>query len=119
MYLDYTDLLINTLLQNDEFDERRLKQCQFHMVTMNESFAKAVEEVKLLKQKPGYAELGEIYGLYKQATVGDVNIGRPGIFDLAGRGKWDAWERRKGLSKDEAMAAYIDLVEDLKKKFGI
>ncbi|KAI4794849.1 acyl-CoA-binding protein-like [Pseudochaenichthys georgianus] len=86
---------------------------------MNESFEKAVEDVKNLKQRPGYGDLGEIYGLYKQATVGDVNIGRPSIFDLAGRGKWDAWERRKGMGKDEAKVAYIELVEDLKIKYGI
>ncbi|KAK5847543.1 hypothetical protein PBY51_016663 [Eleginops maclovinus] len=86
---------------------------------MNESFEKAVEEVKILKERPGYGVLGDIYGLYKQATVGDVNIDRPGFFDLAGRGKWDAWQRRKGLGKDEAMVAYIKLVEELKIKYGI
>ncbi|XP_031147797.1 metalloreductase STEAP3 isoform X2 [Sander lucioperca] len=94
------------------------KVCQFQPAVMNESFEQAVEDVKILKQRPGYGVLGEVYGLYKQATVGDVNIGRPGIFDLAGRGKWDAWERRKGLSKDEAMGAYVKLVEELKKEYG-
>jgi len=29
----------------------------------------------VLKQRPGYGVLGDVYGLYKQATVGDVNIG--------------------------------------------
>ncbi|KAL6115388.1 dbi [Pungitius sinensis] len=85
---------------------------------MNESFERAVEEVKVLDQRPGYGVLADVYGLYKQATVGDVNIDLPGIFDLAGRGKWDAWNRKKGMSKEEAMVAYIDLVEDLKKKYG-
>ncbi|XP_039648819.1 metalloreductase STEAP3-like isoform X5 [Perca fluviatilis] len=97
---------------------RSSKVCQFQPAVMNDSFEQAVEDVKILKQRPGYGVLGEVYGLYKQATVGDVNIGRPGIFDLAGRGKWDAWERRKGLSKDEAMAAYVKLVEELKKEYG-
>ncbi|XP_054479862.1 acyl-CoA-binding protein-like [Anoplopoma fimbria] len=85
---------------------------------MTESFERAVEDVKVLDKRPGYGVLGEVYGLYKQATVGDVNIERPGFFDIAGRGKWDAWERRKGLSKEEAMTAYVDLVEELKGKFG-
>ncbi|XP_037617743.1 acyl-CoA-binding protein-like [Sebastes umbrosus] len=85
---------------------------------LKEPFEKAVEDVKILKKRPGYTELGEIYGLYKQATAGDNEAPRPGIFDLAGRGKWDAWERRKGLSNEEAMIAYIVLVEEYKKKFG-
>ncbi|TMS11905.1 Metalloreductase STEAP2 [Larimichthys crocea] len=85
----------------------------------DESFERAVEEVKVLKQRPNNGELGELYGLYKQATVGDVNIERPGFLDFAGRAKWDAWVEKKGISKDEAMIAYIDLVEMLKKKLGI
>lgn len=40
-----------------------------------ESFLKAAEEAKTLKQKPDNSELSELYGLYKQATVGDVNFG--------------------------------------------
>ena len=28
------------------------------------------------------------YGLYKQYTVGDVNIPKPGMFDLVGKKKW-------------------------------
>eukprot|EP00064_Thunnus_orientalis_P013406 superscaffoldBa00002176_g13445 len=47
----------------------------------------------------------------------DVN--RPGMFDLTGRGKWDAWNQKKGLSKEEAMASYVDVVEKLKAKYGI
>lgn len=52
----------------------------------------------------------DLYALYKQATVGDVTGSRPGMLDLRGRAKWDAWEKRKGTSKDAAMQAYIDLV---------
>ncbi|KAM3857074.1 acyl-CoA-binding domain-containing protein 7-like [Diretmus argenteus] len=84
-----------------------------------ESFEKAAEDVKILKTRPNNGELSEIYGLYKQATVGDVNIGRPGFIDFAGRAKWDAWSTKKGLSKDEATTSYITLVEQLKEKYGI
>lgn len=40
-----------------------------------DAFDKAVEEVKVLKQKPNQQEMGDLYGLYKQATVGDINTG--------------------------------------------
>jgi diazepam-binding inhibitor (GABA receptor modulating acyl-CoA-binding protein) len=53
----------------------------------------------------------ELYALYKQATVGDVAGGRPGMLDLKGRAKYDAWAKRKGLGNDAAMTAYIALVD--------
>ncbi|KAG5833585.1 acyl-CoA-binding protein [Anguilla rostrata] len=82
-------------------------------------FEKAAEEVKVLKTKPNDAEMLEIYSLYKQATVGDVNTARPGMLDFTGKAKWDAWEKRKGMSKEDATKAYIDKVEELKGKYGI
>ncbi|XP_041834570.1 acyl-CoA-binding protein-like [Melanotaenia boesemani] len=86
---------------------------------MDESFKKAAEEVTVLKQKPDNRELSALYGLYKQATVGDVTAERPGMLDFTGKAKWDAWNERKGLSSEEAKGAYIDLVEKLKGKYGI
>jgi len=53
----------------------------------------------------------DLYALYKQATVGDVQGDRPGMLDLRGRAKYDAWARRKGLGKDAAMEQYIALVD--------
>ncbi|XP_060786115.1 acyl-CoA-binding protein [Neoarius graeffei] len=84
-----------------------------------EAFQKAAEEVKNLKTKPTDAEMLEIYSLYKQATVGDVNTARPGMLDFTGKAKWDAWESKKGMSKEDAMKDYISKVEELKGKYGI
>jgi len=55
----------------------------------------------------------EIYALYKQGTIGDVNIERPGMLDLKGKAKWDAWEKKKGMTQDEAKECYIELVESV------
>ncbi|XP_046886840.1 acyl-CoA-binding protein-like [Hypomesus transpacificus] len=82
-------------------------------------FEKAVDEVKILKVRPCRSELNHVYGLYKQSTVGDVPFERPGILDFAGRVKWDAWIVKKGMTKEEARQAYIDLVEELKEKYGL
>ena len=51
-----------------------------------------------------------IYGLYKQAEVGPCNTERPGFFDQTGRAKHDAWSKLGDMSKDEAMAKYIEVV---------
>ncbi|HEY4056135.1 MAG TPA: acyl-CoA-binding protein [Kofleriaceae bacterium] len=52
----------------------------------------------------------EMYALYKQATTGDVAGSRPGMLDVKGRAKYDAWAKVKGTTKDGAMEKYIALV---------
>ncbi|CAD5118683.1 DgyrCDS7367 [Dimorphilus gyrociliatus] len=47
-------------------------------------FTTAAEKIRNLTKKPSDDELTNIYGLYKQATTGDVNIDRPGMFDMKG-----------------------------------
>ena len=53
----------------------------------------------------------EIYGYYKQGAFGDCNIDRPGMMKYKERAKWDAWNSRKGISKEESMEKYIQLVK--------
>ena len=53
----------------------------------------------------------ELYGLYKQATAGDASGSRPGMLDVRGRAKHDAWSARRGMPADTAMAAYIAAVD--------
>lgn len=52
-----------------------------------------------------------LYALFKQATAGDVTGSRPGMLDLRGRAKYDAWAGKKGTSRDDAKLAYIALVD--------
>lgn len=47
------------------------------------------------------------YKLYKQATVGDCKEERPGVFDVKGRAKWDAWNSGKGMSQAECRQQYV------------
>ena len=86
------------------------------MSDLQAQFEAAAEDVKKLSRRPDDDTLLELYGWYKQATAGDVTGKRPGFTDFAGRAKYDAWAWRKGISKDEAMRAYIRLVESLKRK---
>uniref|UniRef100_A0A3Q0S372 Acyl-CoA binding domain containing 7 n=1 Tax=Amphilophus citrinellus TaxID=61819 RepID=A0A3Q0S372_AMPCI len=80
---------------------------------------KVAEDVKKVKAKPTDEELLVLYGLYKQALVGDINTERPGMLDLKGKAKWDAWESRKGMSKDDAMSAYITQAKEVIGKYGL
>ena len=84
------------------------------MADLKAAFDKAVAESKSLPEKPDNATLLQIYSLYKQATEGDVQGKRPGFTDMVGRAKYDAWAAVKGKSADDAMQAYVDLIESLK-----
>lgn len=79
---------------------------------LKDQFEAAIEKAKGLPSQSNDTLL-ELYGLFKQATAGDVQGDRPGGFDFRGAAKYDAWEKRRGMSADEAMQAYIDLVGGL------
>jgi acyl-CoA-binding protein len=84
------------------------------MSDLKAAFQAAVAASKQLPEKPDNMTLLKIYALYKQATEGDVEGKRPGFGDLVGRAKYDAWAGVKGLSHDEAMQQYTELIESLK-----
>lgn len=76
-------------------------------------FEDAQKRVKGLSKTPSNDDLLELYAFYKQATSGDVSGSRPGMLDLKGRAKFDAWTKKKGTSKDDAMTKYVALVDRL------
>ena len=59
------------------------------MADQTAAFNSAAERVKTLATAPSNEVLLELYALFKQATVGDVNTDRPGFMDFKGRAKWD------------------------------
>lgn len=78
-------------------------------------FDKAVEDGKKLNEKPGNETLLKLYSLYKQATVGDVNVDPPSNpFDFVSKAKYEAWSELKGTSLKDAQSQYISLVNKLK-----
>jgi diazepam-binding inhibitor (GABA receptor modulator, acyl-CoA-binding protein) len=76
-------------------------------------FTDAQARVKTLSKTPDSDRLLELYALYKQATAGDVAGARPGMLDMKGRAKFDAWTKQKGTSADAAMTHYVALVNQL------
>ena len=51
-------------------------------------------------------------------TVGDCNIGQPGVTEIKARAKWDAWNKKKGVNQDEAKTQYIALAKTMIEKHG-
>ncbi|XP_007528808.1 acyl-CoA-binding domain-containing protein 7-like [Erinaceus europaeus] len=88
-------------------------------MSLQADFDKISAEVRKLKARPDDEELKELYGLYKQSIIGDINIGCPVLLDMKGKIKWEAWNLKKGLSKEDAMSAYISKAKELIEKYGI
>ena len=85
-------------------------------MTLQERFSDAQARVKTLTSAPSTDQLLELYALYKQGSSGDVDGKRPGMLDIKGRAKFDAWAGKKGLTRDQAMEAYVALVDKLLAK---
>jgi acyl-CoA-binding protein len=82
-------------------------------MTLEEQFEQASKDVHTLKERPGNDVLLNLYSFHKQASVGDVHGDEPGMFDFIAKAKYNAWATKKGLSRDEAMQKYVDLVNSL------
>lgn len=83
-------------------------------MSLKDSFENAVKSANFLNERPSNEDLLRIYALYKQATVGDNNEDAPGGLDFKAAAKHNAWKKLEGMSSDEAMTQYIDLIEGLK-----
>ena len=84
-------------------------------MNLDDNFKSAADRATELPKRPPNDILLELYALYKQGTEGDVTGDRPGFADFEGRAKFDAWNKIKGLSNEEAKQDYISLVEKLEQ----
>jgi diazepam-binding inhibitor (GABA receptor modulator, acyl-CoA-binding protein) len=84
-------------------------------MNLKETFEAAVINSKTLTEKPDNETLLKLYSLYKQSTEGDNNESGPSNpFDFVAKFKHEAWAKLKGITKEDAMQQYVDLVVKLK-----
>ena len=83
---------------------------------LKEQFDQAAAESKSLAIKPSNDTLLQLYSLYKQGSIGDVNTDPPSNpFDFVNKAKYEAWLAMKGKSTDDAMKEYVGLIAKLKE----
>ena len=78
-----------------------------------EELEAATRRVNALAKPPNTGDMLALYGFFKQANVGDVTGSRPGMLDVKGRAKFDAWAKCRGMAAEAARAAYIALAQKL------
>ncbi|MEO7530024.1 MAG: acyl-CoA-binding protein [Sediminibacterium sp.] len=82
---------------------------------LQQQFEQATIDSKNLSEKPDNDTLLKLYALYKQATVGDnIESGPANAFDFVAKFKHEAWLKFVGVSKEDAMQQYVELVTKLK-----
>ena len=87
------------------------------MGTGKELFENAATAAKSLPEKPDDSTLLELYALYKQGSGGDVSGDKPGFFDFVGAAKYEAWEKLRGTSEEDAQSRYVELIRSLGGEF--
>lgn len=85
----------------------------------SQQFMIATNAAQNLRITPTNKELLELYGWYKQATVGDINIPRPFVINIKDTAKWDAWNEKKGKDVYTSEVEYITFLNILIKKYGL
>jgi acyl-CoA-binding protein len=83
------------------------------MADLAQRFEQAQKDAMNLRKDPGNEAKLALYALYKQATAGDANGKRPGMLDVVGRYKYDAWAKLQGTDHEAAMERYIAAVKQL------
>ena len=84
---------------------------------LNAQFQAAADQVNNLPGDQAAKHMTELYGLYKQATEGDVNM-QSGEVDASAadqangpaglsQAQWDSWNQFKGVAEDEAKRRYV------------
>jgi len=80
------------------------------MTDLEEKFNESVNKVNKLEEKPSNEILLKLYGLYKQVTVGNINIPQPSFFNYKLSEKWKSWNECKDIETEKAQQKYIDIV---------
>ena len=87
------------------------------MSTGENVFEQAAVAAKSLPERPDDNTMLQLYALYKQGSAGDVQGNKPGFFDFVGAAKYEAWEKLKGTSAEDARSQYVELITKLGGKF--
>lgn len=86
-------------------------------MSLESDFKTIVQAVKDTKENPIELTSNEkldFYKYYKQATEGDCNTPEPWSINFEAHAKWKAWKSVEGMTKTDAMTAYIDLYNKVK-----
>lgn len=84
---------------------------------LQQQFEAAVQQVNNLSDAQAAQHMTELYGLYKQATEGDVNMKTDEVDAEAAdqangpaglsQAQWESWDKYKGVAEEDAKRQYV------------
>eukprot|EP01083_Nonionella_stella_P145332 455178_1 len=111
---------------SDQYDIHKLAQTlradPDNVLLIDQAFRVSLQVLtKLPKEVKVSTEIQlELYGLFKQCNIGDINIEEPTRLYYADHAKWAAWNQHKGKSTLVAKREYFDVVyEEIAKPSGL
>lgn len=92
-------------------------------MNLQQQFEAAAQQVNNLPDALAAQHMTELYGLYKQATDGDVNM-KTGEVDAneadqasgptgLSQAQWESWDKFKGVPEEEAKRRYVAKVAEI------
>ena len=95
-------------------------------MSLQQEFEAAVQQVNNLPADTAPKYMTDLYGLYKQATEGDVNMQGEAVDANAAtqasgpaglsQAQWDSWDKYKGTAEDDAKRQYVAKVAEITGK---
>ena len=90
---------------------------------LQQQFEAAAQQVNNLADAEAAKHMTDLYGLYKQATEGDVNM-QPGEVAATeadkpngpaglSQAQWESWDKYKGTSEEDAKRQYVAKVAEI------
>lgn len=88
-----------------------IRNCSSFTLCSNRAASATTQQVCIYTHhiKYIYFSSGLYFYLYK---------GKPGMLDLKGKAKWNAWNDKKGMTQDAAKTSYVKYVEGLVAKYS-
>ncbi|KAJ6087373.1 hypothetical protein N7467_006287 [Penicillium canescens] len=85
---------------------------------LDKEMLKAYRTFESLEGNLTQEEIWENQVLYKQAMNGDNATPQPRDQDVQGRARWDIWNSKKGMPKEEARETFLSNVKSIEAKYS-
>lgn len=82
-------------------------------MNLDELFKEAVILIQNLDDTISQNHILKLYGLYKQSLIGDNKTPKPMMIQTREYYKWNAWNKCKEMTSDQAKTEYVKLVSTI------
>ncbi|KAK9882102.1 hypothetical protein WA026_018946 [Henosepilachna vigintioctopunctata] len=101
----------------DNFSDLKELGVDCDVTELDQTFERAADHLPRLLSNLDDQILLTLYAYYKQGKEGVCNTAKPSWFDFKGRSKWEAWNKLKNMSQEEAKTLYVETIKKIDPNF--